>query len=64
MTDSETPLLSRGGWLRGKEKVAATLTRADGVVLVKRMILLTSTTPAAATASAFPSSALEELSLG
>src|SRR5881398_1363592 len=65
MTDSETPLLSRGGVAaRQRKSCEATLTRVDGVVLIKRLILLTSTTPAAATASAFPSSALEELKIG
>jgi len=44
---------------RQRKSCEATLARADGVVLIKRMILLTSTTPAAATASAFPSSAEE-----
>src|SRR5438552_17295028 len=34
------------------------------MLLIKRMIFLTSTTPAAATASALPSSALEELKIG
>src|SRR5207253_8648998 len=37
---------------------------AAGVVLVNRIVLWTSTTPAAATASALPSSALEELEIG
>ena len=49
---------------RLRKSCEATLARADGVVLIKRIILLTSTTPAAATASAFPSSALEELEIG
>jgi hypothetical protein len=54
------PLLSRGGVAaRQKKSCEATLARADGVVLVNRWVLLTSTTPAAATASAFPSSAEE-----
>ena len=49
------PLLSRGGVAaRQRKSCEATLARADGVVLIKKMILLTSTTPAAATASAFP----------
>ena len=43
MTDSETPLLSRGGVAaRQRKSCEATLARADGVVLIKRMILLTS----------------------
>jgi hypothetical protein len=51
------PLLSRGGVAaRQGKSCEATLARADGVVLIKKMISLTSTTPAAATASAFPSS--------
>ena len=49
---------------RLRKSCEATLARADGVVLVNRWIFLTSTTPAAATASAFPSSALEELKIG
>src|SRR6266581_6332886 len=54
------PLLSRGGVAaRQRESNEATLARADGVVLIRIMIFLTSTTPAAATASAFPSSAEE-----
>ena len=56
----QTPLLSRGGVAaRQRKSCEATLARADGVVLIKRMIFLTNTTPAAATASAFPSSAEE-----
>src|SRR5207302_160371 len=59
-TQRKTPLLSRGGVAaRQRKSCEATLARADGVVLIKRLILLTSTTPAAATASAFPSSAEE-----
>ena len=74
--DSAKPQLRRGG-CAAKKSCEATLARADGVVLVKRMIsLLTSTTPAAAfieaspyrarasRASAFPSLALEELLSG
>src|SRR5438128_12579930 len=54
------PLLSRGGVAaRQRKSCEATLARADGVVLIRIMIFLTSTTPAAATASAFPSSAEE-----
>ena len=55
-----SPPQPRRGGCAAKKSCEATLTRADGVVLIKRMIFLTSTTPAAATASAFPSSALEE----
>src|SRR5437016_13946557 len=56
----QTPLLSRGGVAaRLRKSCEATLARADGVVLINRMILLISPTPAAATASAFPSSAEE-----
>src|SRR5438552_19039727 len=56
----QLPSSAEEGWLRGKEKSCeATLARADGVVLIRIMIFLTSTTPAAATASAFPSSAEE-----
>src|SRR5438105_7854453 len=51
------PLLSRGGVAaRQRKSCEATLARADGVVLIGIMIFLTSTTPPAATASAFPSS--------
>src|SRR5207249_1336771 len=58
-------LLSRGGVAaRQRKSCEATLARADGLVLVTRTIFWTSTTPAAATASAFPSSALEELEIG
>src|SRR5216110_1486268 len=54
------PVLSRGGVAaRQRKSCEATLARADGVVLIRIMIFLTSTTPAAATASAFPSSAEE-----
>src|SRR5437899_12036415 len=54
------PLLSRGGVAaRQRKSCEATLARADGVVLIRIMIFLTSTTPAAATASALPSSAEE-----
>ena len=49
---------------RQRKSCEATLLRADGVVLANKWIFLTSTTPAAATASAFPSSALEELEIG
>src|SRR5438552_10193409 len=57
---SVAPLLSRGGVAaRQRKSCEATLARADGVVLIRIMIFLTSTTPAAATASAFPSSAEE-----
>jgi hypothetical protein len=52
------PQLRRGGCAAKKSR-EGTLAHADGVVLIKRMIFLTSTTPAAATASAFPSSAEE-----
>src|SRR5438876_4984137 len=56
---ANSPPQPRRGGCAAKKSCEATLARADGVVLVKRMILLTSTTPAAATASAFPSSAEE-----
>src|SRR5437870_10374271 len=49
----------RRGGCAAKKSCEATLARADGVVLIRIMIFLTSTTPAAATASAFPSSAEE-----
>ena len=42
---------------RQRKSCEATLLRADGVVLANKWIFLSSTTPAAATASAFPSSA-------
>src|SRR5437016_4034474 len=54
-----SPPQPRRGGCAAKKSCEATLTRADGVVLIKRMIFLTSTTPAAAAASALPSSAEE-----
>src|SRR5207253_7335181 len=58
MSFPSSPPQPRRGGCAAKESCEATLARADGV-LIKRMILFTSTTPAAATASAFPSSAEE-----
>src|SRR5437763_5213938 len=52
--------VSRGGEsARQRKNCEATLARADGMVPVNKTDLLTNTTPAAATASAFPSSAEE-----
>ena len=72
-----TPLLSRGGVAaRQRKSCGATLARADGGGADQEKDFLTSTTPAAAfieaspyrarasRASAFPSSALEELKIG
>src|SRR5438093_11758939 len=55
IADSAAPLLSRGGVAaRQGKSCEATLARADGVVLIKKIILLTSTTPAAAFIKASP----------
>ena len=59
-SSAETLLLSRGGvGAQTGAKRKRDSAQPQEMVLIKKMILLTSTTPAAATASAFPSSAEE-----
>jgi adenosylcobinamide-phosphate synthase len=54
-----SPPQPRRGGCASNKKSRSNRSGADGVVLVNKMIFWTSTTPAAATASAFPSSAEE-----